>query len=64
MRDRLCAGHAQIGNDHPIPPFSPFYHSELPVRAYDPDRAKSNRVMQAVLQMKKLDIAALERAAA
>ncbi|QRM32569.1 ABC transporter substrate-binding protein [Microvirga sp. VF16] len=41
MRDRLCAGFAQIGNDHPIPPFSPFYHSELPIRAYDPDRAKS-----------------------
>ena len=30
----------------------------------DPDRAKVNRVMQTVLQMKKLDIAALERAAA
>ncbi|WEX79317.1 ABC transporter substrate-binding protein (plasmid) [Sinorhizobium numidicum] len=41
MRDRLCAGHAQIGNDHPIPPFSSFYHTELPVRAYDPDRAKA-----------------------
>ncbi|RWO40133.1 MAG: ABC transporter substrate-binding protein [Mesorhizobium sp.] len=41
MRDRLCAGHAQIGNDHPIPPFSSFYHTELPIRTYDPDRAKS-----------------------
>ncbi|MGX5805577.1 ABC transporter substrate-binding protein [Bradyrhizobium sp. Arg314] len=41
LRDRLCAGHAQIGNDHPIPPFTSFYHTELPVRAYDPDRAKS-----------------------
>jgi predicted 3-demethylubiquinone-9 3-methyltransferase (glyoxalase superfamily) len=29
----------------------------------DPDRAKSNRVMQAMLQMKKLDIAKLEQAA-
>lgn len=28
----------------------------------DPDTAKSQRVMQALLQMKKLDIAALERA--
>jgi len=30
----------------------------------DPDREKSQRVMQAMLQMKKIDIAALERAAA
>jgi predicted 3-demethylubiquinone-9 3-methyltransferase (glyoxalase superfamily) len=30
----------------------------------DPDREKSQRVMQAMLQMKKLDIADLERAAA
>lgn len=28
----------------------------------DPDRAKSERVMEALLTMKKLDIAALERA--
>jgi predicted 3-demethylubiquinone-9 3-methyltransferase (glyoxalase superfamily) len=28
----------------------------------DPDRQKSNRVMQALLQMKKIDIAELQRA--
>jgi len=28
----------------------------------DPDRAKANRVMQAMLQMKKINIADLERA--
>lgn len=30
----------------------------------DPDRARSERVMQALMRRKKLDIAALERAAA
>ena len=36
----------------------------LPRLLGDPDRSKANRVMQAMLQMKKLEIAALERAAA
>jgi predicted 3-demethylubiquinone-9 3-methyltransferase (glyoxalase superfamily) len=36
----------------------------LPRLLGNPDRAKANSVMQAMLQMKKLDIAALERAAA
>jgi predicted 3-demethylubiquinone-9 3-methyltransferase (glyoxalase superfamily) len=35
----------------------------LPRLLADKDRAKANRVMQAMLQMTKLDIAALERAA-
>lgn len=36
----------------------------LPELLHDADRARASRVMQAVLQMKKLDIAAIERAAA
>ena len=36
----------------------------LPRLLGNPDRAKANRVMQTMLQMKKLDIAALERSAA
>jgi predicted 3-demethylubiquinone-9 3-methyltransferase (glyoxalase superfamily) len=36
----------------------------LPRLLGNPDRTKANRVMQAMLQMKKLDIAALEQAAA
>jgi predicted 3-demethylubiquinone-9 3-methyltransferase (glyoxalase superfamily) len=36
----------------------------LPKLLGHPNRAKANQVMQAMLQMKKLDIAALERAAA
>jgi predicted 3-demethylubiquinone-9 3-methyltransferase (glyoxalase superfamily) len=38
--------------------------ARLPELLGDPDRAKSQRVMQAMLQMKKIDIDALERAAA
>jgi predicted 3-demethylubiquinone-9 3-methyltransferase (glyoxalase superfamily) len=34
----------------------------LPRLLGDPDAAKANRVMQAMLQMRKIDIAALERA--
>ena len=37
--------------------------SALPKLMSDPDRDKANRVMQAMLQMKKIDVAALERAA-
>ena len=35
----------------------------LPQLLSDPDRDKSQRVMQAMLQMKKIDVAALEAAA-
>jgi len=38
--------------------------SVLPRLISDPDPAKSGRAMQAMLQMKKIDIAKLERAAA
>ena len=36
----------------------------LPELLQDPDRAKANRVMQAMMQMKKIDIARLREAAA
>ena len=36
----------------------------LPELLGDPDREKSQRVMQAMLKMKKIDIDALEQAAA
>jgi len=39
--DTVYKGHGQIGNDHPISPIDPFYCEEIPVRAYDPDMAKS-----------------------
>jgi predicted 3-demethylubiquinone-9 3-methyltransferase (glyoxalase superfamily) len=37
--------------------------SALPKLMSDPDREKANRVMQAMLQMKKIDVAKLEQAA-
>jgi predicted 3-demethylubiquinone-9 3-methyltransferase (glyoxalase superfamily) len=37
--------------------------SILPRLLNDPDREKAGRAMKAMLQMKKIDIAALERAA-
>lgn len=37
---KVCGGYGQIANDHPIAPTDPFYNTELPIRAYDPDRAK------------------------
>jgi predicted 3-demethylubiquinone-9 3-methyltransferase (glyoxalase superfamily) len=36
----------------------------LPELLGDPDREKAGRAMQAMLQMKKIDVAELERAAA
>jgi peptide/nickel transport system substrate-binding protein len=37
----LFSGLGTIANDQPIPPSSPFFHTELPQAPYDPDRAKS-----------------------
>ncbi len=36
----LLRGHGYLGNDHPIPRNQRFFASELPQRAYDPDKAK------------------------
>lgn len=33
-------GYGQLGNDHPIPVTDRFHNSELPQRAYDPDKAR------------------------
>ena len=36
----IYKGYAQIGNDHPIAPSDPMYCADIPIRAYDPDKAK------------------------
>ncbi|MFO1038973.1 MAG: ABC transporter substrate-binding protein [Geminicoccaceae bacterium] len=36
----ILHGYGKVGNDHPIPEHDPFFNKELPVRTYDPDKAK------------------------
>ena len=36
----VLRGYGNVGNDHPISPANQFHASELPQRAYDPDKAK------------------------
>ncbi|MEM9139818.1 MAG: ABC transporter substrate-binding protein, partial [Pseudomonadota bacterium] len=33
-------GYAVMGNDHPVPPSDPFFHTELPQRPFDPKKAR------------------------
>jgi len=40
MLENSLRGYGSLGNDHPIPPNDPFYHSELPQRTYDPDKSR------------------------
>ena len=37
--DKVLSGYGSIANDHPIPPFDPFYAADIPQREYDPDKA-------------------------
>ncbi|RIY02615.1 ABC transporter substrate-binding protein [Aureimonas flava] len=41
IQKSVLRGLAEIANDHPIPPWSPYFNAELKQREYDPDRAKS-----------------------
>ncbi len=40
MVKQILRGYGYLGNDHPIPRNNPYFASELPQRAYDPDKAK------------------------
>lgn len=40
VKRALFRDYATIGNDHPIPPFDPFYRADLPQRTLDLDRAR------------------------
>lgn len=36
----ILKGQGTVGNDHSIAPVDPWYRTDIPVRAYDPDKAK------------------------
>src|SRR3546814_41237 len=38
--DKILRGYGEVGNDHPIPSFDPFYAADIPQHEYDPDKAK------------------------
>lgn len=40
IKQALFRGYATIANDHPIPPFSPYYRADLPQTMLDLDRAR------------------------
>lgn len=37
---RVYANSGKPGNDHPVPSFDPMFSAEVPIRSYDPDKAK------------------------
>lgn len=38
--ERVFKGYGMLGNDHPISPVDPMYCDEIPIRPYDPDKAR------------------------
>jgi peptide/nickel transport system substrate-binding protein len=40
MVDQLLLGYGAVANDHPISPAMPLYCAEIPIRPYDPEKAK------------------------
>ena len=37
--NNVLLGHGELGNDHPISTANPYHNGDLPLRAYDPDKA-------------------------
>ncbi|MEQ8928583.1 MAG: ABC transporter substrate-binding protein [Silicimonas sp.] len=38
--EAVLGGHGTLGNDHPIAPVNRYYADDIPMRAYDPEKAK------------------------
>ncbi|MDJ0896068.1 MAG: ABC transporter substrate-binding protein [Alphaproteobacteria bacterium] len=57
----ILRGHGVVGNDHPIGLSNRYHASDLPQRAYDPDKAKFH-LKQAGLSSLKVDLSAADAA--
>ena len=56
---KVLHGYGALGNDHPISPVNRYFNSELPQRAYDPDRAR-HHVKKAGLGNLRVELTASE----
>jgi peptide/nickel transport system substrate-binding protein len=61
MVQTILHGHGVPGNDHPITPANRYYARDLPVREYDPEKAKFH-LKQAGLAVLKVDLHAADAA--
>jgi peptide/nickel transport system substrate-binding protein len=57
----ILFGHGRPGNDSPITPANRYFAADLPVRKYDPDKAKFH-LQQAGLSSLKVDLSAADAA--
>jgi peptide/nickel transport system substrate-binding protein len=61
MVNTILLGHGVPGNDHPITPANRYYAHDLPIRAYDPDRAK-HHLRQAGFETLQVDLSTADAA--
>jgi peptide/nickel transport system substrate-binding protein len=40
IKKAMFRGYGTVANDHPVPPWHPYYNAELPQRGYDPEQAR------------------------
>ena len=59
--DTILRGHGSLGNDHPIGANQRYHNSDLPQRAYDPDKSKYY-LKQAGLSSLDIDLSAADAA--
>jgi peptide/nickel transport system substrate-binding protein len=61
MVNTILLGHGVPGNDHPITPANRYYAHDLPIREYDPDKAK-HHLRQAGFETLQVDLSAADAA--
>jgi peptide/nickel transport system substrate-binding protein len=61
MVNTILLGHGVPGNDHPITPANRYYAHDLPIREYDPDRAK-HHLREAGFETLQVDLSASDAA--